>query len=483
MKLKMNVKKLVFAGMMVLVFILPACKDMFKDPTKDKVTGDNVTLLLMDRNFIDTKLAVHLQDAQTLQPIDDQQITIQFSGNDASNLITFGGKKQESFNTSSGYVEVGYDPNIPVNAGSPIELTVVAGNENYVSAPVFVSYTSTGLKDLVINLYRNSSTKSASTGAYGEPFDLKFNGQLQSPDLHFLFDVSSSPTGTSWEYINLYTATTSGTLTCENLKDNIMYSDFGAYIFRPGGGFSLMPPADPTKNISIQAGDYVYSAVLRTGVTKCDEPLTIHVERPNNAAGTGVFKYRLTFADGKTSEGKISCTFPSDNTIEQVYYPTSNPATKVELFGDLQYDLSAPVNLSSPCGATANFTATPKAGLKTYKLVTRYSCPESSIGMGLSIVGEFRKKDSSDVWTSFKFIQGVSVLQLAGGADYDFRFNIDSEYYYYTLPTDPAKVESYLLNSQSEDFKFRNLSIDTTDTQVTITTDVQFSAAVCDVIQ
>lgn len=483
MKSRLNLKRLVFAGMMVLVVILPACKDMFKDPTKDKNTGETVTLLLMDRNFITTKLAVHLQDAQTQQPIDDQQITIQFSGNDASNLITFGGKLQSSFDTGTGFVEVGYNPNIVVDSANPIELTVYAGNDNYISAPVYLSYSSSGIKDVVINLYHNASTKSANLGSYGEPFDLKLNGQVQSPDLHFISDISGSPTGTSWEYLNLYTATSGGTLTCDNLKDNVVYSDYGAYVMRPGGGLSVMPPATATKSISIQSGDYVYSAVLRSGVSKCDQPLTIHVARPNNETGTGVFKYRLTFADGRTSEGKISCTFPSDNTIEQLYYPTSNPAVKVELFGDLQYDLSGPVNLSSPCGATASFTATPKAGLKTYKLVTRYSCPESVIGMGLSIIGEFRKTGSSDAWTSFKFIEGVCVLQLAGGNDYDFRFNIDSEYYYYTIPTDPAKVESYLLNSHSEDFKFRNLSIETTDKQVTITTDVQFSAAVCDVIQ
>jgi hypothetical protein len=483
MKLKMNRKTPVFAGLMVLVLILPACKDMFKDPTKDKNTGESITLLLMDRNFITTKLAVHLQDAQTQQPIDDQQITIQFSGDDASNLITFGGKKQTSFSTSTGFVEVGYDPNISVDAANPIELSVFAGNDNYVSAPVFLSFTSTGIKDVIISLYRNSSLKSASVSAFDEPFDLKFNGQLQSSGLHFISGISGSPTGTAWEYLNLYTATTAGTLTCDNLKDNLLYADYGAYVLRPGGGLAIMPPTVPTKNVNIQSGDYVYSAVLRSSVSKCDQPLTIHVERPNNETGTGVFKYRLTFADGKTSEGKISCTFPSNNTIEQVYYPTSNPAVKVELFGDLQYDLSAPVNLSSPCGATASFTAIPKAGLKTYKLVTRYSCPESAMGMGLSIIGEFRKKGSTDVWTSFKFIEGVCVLQLAAGNDYDFRFNVDSEYYYYTLPTDPTKVASYLLNSQSEDFKFRNLSIDSTNSQVTITTDVQFSAAVCDVIR
>lgn len=483
MKSKIKYRNLAFAGILVLVTFLTGCKDMFKDPLTDKETGDEITLLLMDRNFIDTKLVVHLQDAETLEPIDDEQILIQFEGDDAANLITFGGNKQTTYDTRTGFVEVGYDPNKPVNTQEPLELTIVAGSNNYISAPLFVSYTSVGIKDLVIRLYRNSSLKSAFIGPYAEPYDLKFNGQLQSPKLHFLSDISSSPTGTYWEYINLYSTTENGTLECDNLKDNVLYSDFGAYFLSITDQTGLMPPSLPTKNTELKAGDYVYSAVLRSGVNKCDEPLTIHVERANNAHGTGVFRYLITFSDGKTSEGKISCTFPSDSPVEQLYYPASNPAVRVELLGDAQYDISQAVDLTSPCGATASFTATPKPGLKTYKLITRYSCPESSVGMGLSIIGEFRRIGSSDEWTSFKFIEGVCELQLVADADYEFRVNIDSEYYSYTLPTDPDKVKTYLDDNSSVDFKFRNLSIVTTDTEVSITTDVQFSAAVCDLIQ
>ncbi len=482
MKTKIQYRNLVLSGILVLIAFLTGCKDMFKDPLKDKETGDDISVLLIDRNFIDTKLVVHLQDAVTQQAI-NEPIVVQFAGNDASNLITFAGYKQNQFNTSTGFVEVGLDPNIAVSAQNPIELTIVAGGNNYISAPLYITYTSTGIKDIVVNLYPNTSLKSASVGAFGEPFDLKYDGVIQSPKLHFLSDISGSPTGTYWEYVNLYSTTADGTLVCDNLKDNILYSDFGAYILRISEAYGLMPPALPTKNMALKTADYVYSAVLRSGVSLCEEPLTIHVERPNNAKGTGVFRYLITFSDGKTSEGKISCTFPSDNPIEQLYYPTSNPAVSVQLFGDSQYDLSGAVNLTSPCGATASFTATPKAGLKTYKLITRYSCPESSVGIGLSIIGEFRKKGSADEWTSFKFIEGVSELQLVADADYEFRVNIDSEYYNYTLPTNPDKVKTYLQDNNSVDFKFRNLSIVTTDTQVSITTDVQFSAAVCDLIQ
>jgi hypothetical protein len=470
-------------GIISLLFATSGCKDMFKNPLQDKETGEDITVLLMDRNFIETKLVVHLQDMSNSQVIENEPVKIEFTGSDASNLITFGGNKQTTFNTSAGLVEVGYDPNVDVNAQNPIELTVVASSQNYISAPQFISYTSDGIKDLVISMHHKSTLKSANIGAFGEPFDLIYNGQLHSPQLVYQADFSDSPTGTAWEYMNLYSTTVNGTLVCTNLKDNVLYADYGAYYFNQSGGSSLMPPALPTKNMALQGGDYVYSTVLRSGINQCDDGLTIHVERANNAGGSGVFDYLITFSDGKKKAGKISCSFSSDNMIEQIHFPSANPAVKVELFGDAQYSFSPAVNLPTVCGANASFTATPKSNLKTYKLITRYSCPESAVGMGLSVIGEFRKKGTTDSWTSFKFIEGVCELQLVADADYDFRINIDGEYYYYDVPTNPDKVKAYLEDDSSPDFKFRNLSIISTETLVTITTDVQFSQAVCDLIQ
>ena len=470
-------------GIIFLVSGMIACKDMFKDPLKDKETGDDITVLLMDRNFITTKLVIRLEDLSSQQVIRNEPIEVRFSGTDAANLITFGGNKQTVFTTSTGFVEVGYDPNVAINSQNPLELTVVASGTNYISAPQFVSYTSEGIKDLTIKMYSKSTLKSAQIGAFDEPFDLSFNGQLQSPNLHFIADASGSPTGTAWQYRNLYSTKTSGTVLCNNLKDPVAYSDFGVYYFNPTGGTSLMPPSTPVKNAGLQSGDFAYSAVLRSGVTKCTKGLTIHVARTGGATGTGVFDYLITFSNGQTMSGKISCTFPSDNLIEQIYYPTSNSAVKVELFGDMQYDISSAVNLSSACDMTANFTATPKSGLKNYKLITRYSCPNSSVGMGLSVIGEFRKKGTTDRWTSFKFIEGICVLQLVADADYEFRVNIDSDYYTYYLPTNPDKVKTYIQDNTSTDFKFRNLSINSSASEVSITTDVEFSQVVCDIIQ
>jgi len=468
MNSKINQRIFAFFGIVLFVSLF-GCKDLFKDPLADKETGDKITVLLTDRNFITTKLAIRVEDLVTGQPIVGEPVEVSFVGNDANGLITFTGKKQTTYMTSSGFVEVGYDPGVTINDQNPLEMTVAAGSANYISAPQFISYTSEGIKNLVIKMFHKSTLKSAKILAFDEPFDLKYNGQTNSSSLHFEADFSSSPTGTAWEYLNLYTTTANGALTCTNLKEPVLYSDYGVYIVNPNKEYSIAPPELPTKSMTLKTNDFVYSAVLPSGMSKCDKGLTIHVDRSNGINGTGVFDYIITFSDGKTKTGKISCTFPSDNT-----------AVKVKLIGDAQYDISPEVNLSSPCNKTATFTAKPKSNLKTYKLITRYSCPNSVVGIGLSIIGEFRKKGATDNWTSFKFIEGVGVLQLVPDSDYDFRFNIDSKYYNYTLPTNPDKVKTALQDDSSPDFKFRNLSITSTATEVSITTDVEFSQGVCD---
>lgn len=455
-----------------------ACKDLFKDPSKSKDTGDKVTLLLLDRNFINTKINIRLVDINGQQLSTTEPVQVQFFGNDASNLITFGGKKRTTYSTSSGYVEVGYDPNIGVSSQDPIELTVLASNDNYVSVPQSLKYTSEGTRDVIITMYAKPTLKSAKLNGFNEPFDLTFNSQPQSSNFVFIADVSSSPTGTSYVYKNLYIPSVNGNIVCSNLKDAVKYSDYGVYYQKNGSG--VMPVANPVKNANLQSGAFVYTAVQPSGVAQCDKGLKIHVSASNGSSGSGVFDYKLTFSDNTTKSGKISCDFPSDIQIEQIFYPSANPSVKVELLGDGQYGVSPAVTLSSACDGTANFTLTSKSGLKTYKLVTRYSCPDSNVGLGLTTPCDFRLKGSTDAWTTFQFQGGVCTILLTAGKEYEFRFNIDGKYYTYILPTDPNEVRSFLQNTQSPDFSFRNLEITNTETLVTISCDVQFSQMVCD---
>ena len=98
-----------------LLLATTACEDLFKNPLKDKNTGDDITLLILDRNFISTKLLLKFVDAKTDEPFENEAIEIQLWGDNANRLITYSGEKPEVFTTDIGFLELGYDPNFVVS--------------------------------------------------------------------------------------------------------------------------------------------------------------------------------------------------------------------------------------------------------------------------------------------------------------------------------------------------------------------------------
>lgn len=459
---------------------LMSCESYMRNPLVDKDSGENIKLLIVDLNFIRTKMAIHLKDLTSGAYIEGEEVEIIFFGDDASNLITFTGTKPDKFTTDKGIIEVGWDPNIPISEESPIELTVMARSKNYVSAPMAVSYTSEGLKDVLIKMVY-TGIKSGSTSAFNEPFDLKFNDVVNSSDLSFIADISALPTGTSYDYLNNYLTLASGQLVSENITDPLIYSDFGVYYVAGSGG--LTPPSLPSKNVSLQAGTSVYTTVQRTGVETCSQGLTLNVSQAGGAEGSASLDYLITFSDGTTQEGIISGTFPISIEIENIYYPSTDASVSVEIFGDAQYNISEKVNLASACGNTANFTATKKDGLDSYKFIIRYSCAGANTSAALTIGGEFRKVGSSGGWTRFQFNEGITYLQLVKNEDYDFRILIDNDAYEYVLPTNPDRFEQYLIDNQSDDFyTIKTLTITEGTEFITINGDVELAGDVCDII-
>ncbi|MDD4644993.1 MAG: hypothetical protein PHY99_03295 [Bacteroidales bacterium] len=484
MKSKILKPILSLAGLVLLMLSITGCKGLFDNPLKDKDTGKNITALLIDRNFITLKINIRLEDMSG-NAVTQENVQIRLLGEDSVNFITFAGERQATFTTNSGFIEVGCDPNRVINAQHPLEFTIVAIGPNHASMPQFVSYTTDGVKNLTISMISIGVGKSMNFGGYNEPFDMTFNGVKNSSELEFLLPASYlTPTGTDYQYVNWYLADQAGTLICDNLTDNRLYSDYGVYFLCLTSSSYHLPNSLPLKNTGngINGISYVYSAILRSGVAKCTNGLTINVDRSGGGDGTGVFDYLITFSDGSTKNGQITCTFPSSNLIEQIYYPASNPAVTVALSGDAQYDMSPPVNLSSACGGVATFVATPKSNLKVYRMAIQYKCPQSDIGIGLSIVGEFRKTGATGDWTSFASIEGVCELQLELNADYDFRVNVEGEYHNFVLPTNPALVEDALRDQQSADYQLISLVITPTTNKTIIEASVQFSQGICDIL-
>ncbi len=484
MKNKIYNRILAFTGAMILLSCFSGCKDMFVDPLKDKNTGGTVTLLLIDRNFIKTKFYVKVVDYASGADVTSEPVKVYFLGADSAHLISFAGEKKSVYTTSSAFIEVGYDPSIEVSKTNPVEFTVIAASEHYISTPVFNTYTSEGVKNITIKMVHKGGSGPGLKAAFDEPYDLKYNGILASPGLKYQISYRSDPTGTNFQYLNLYESLAAGRASCSNLKDPVMYSDYGVFYFNdknPTGLIFLLPPSPPSKDVALPVSTNVYSSIKRTGQILCNSAMNIHVDGPEG--GSGTFNYRIDFSDGAFTEGSITCEFPCDRKIEQIYYPVDDESVSVTLLGDAQYNMSDAVGLTTPCGETASFTATPKSNLKTYKFITLYTCPDNPVGIALSIRGQFHKSGTSDTWTDFSFIGGICELRLEPGLDYDMRVNIDGEYHAFTLPTDPTRIAAVLREGQSIDYTIKSLDITTTALMITVNAIVQFSSGVCDMIK
>ena len=64
MKKKLNIQANIVSLLISTILLMSAssCEDLFNDPLKDKDTGEDITVLLLDRNFINTKLKIWFVD-------------------------------------------------------------------------------------------------------------------------------------------------------------------------------------------------------------------------------------------------------------------------------------------------------------------------------------------------------------------------------------------------------------------------------------
>ncbi len=485
MKNKIISQILSLTGAIIILAGVAGCKDMFIDPTKDKTTGETVTLLLIDRNFIKTKFYVQLVDNITGEEITSEPVTVYFIGADSANMVTFGGEKKAVYTTSSAFLEVGYDPAIPVNNENPIQFTLFAMSEHYTSVARYYTYTTEGVKNIVVKLYRQGSVGPLLKTIRPQPFTVKFNNALWSTGLVKEFDGGGTgPLGNGYYYHLGYKSYEGGRVTCSDLTDPVLYSEYGVYYYWKEGPLLRyhFPPDPPRRDVVVPAGADLISAVKKTGLNLCTSNLKIRVNGP--AGGSGSFNYRIDFSDGSSQEGRITCSkFPSDNVIEQIYFPTADESVTVNLYSDAQYYISEAVQFNSPCGETAEFNADPKSNLKTYKFITRYTCPGSATAFALSIRGQFMRSGSLNSWTDFAFVGGTCELHLEEAENYEFRINVDGDYYSFTLPTDPEKIKGVIEANKGDNYTIKTLTVTPTASLVTVKADVQFSTGICDYLK
>ena len=64
MKNIIKISQLLSIVLMTIV-LFPACEDYFVNPLKDKDTGEDINLLIVDFNFFKTRMTYNITDAKT----------------------------------------------------------------------------------------------------------------------------------------------------------------------------------------------------------------------------------------------------------------------------------------------------------------------------------------------------------------------------------------------------------------------------------
>lgn len=141
---------LLLATVFVILFTSFSCNDLFNNPLKDKETGEDITLLLLDPDFFETSFTINLVDVQTNEPL-SVPANIYVGGPDSMYVCDFKGEKLKLYSTQNGSFELNIDPARTPSESDPIELTFRADNvPSYVSLITTVSYATEGAKTVTI---------------------------------------------------------------------------------------------------------------------------------------------------------------------------------------------------------------------------------------------------------------------------------------------------------------------------------------------
>lgn len=149
---------MMLATMLVMLFASYSCEDMFSNPLKDKETGEDIPLLLIDINFFKTSYTVNLID-ETTNEIFETSARIWVSGPDSAYVVNFAGERDAFFTTKVGSVELTTDPNRTPSEANPINLTFWAdqigtygtsAESEYEAQAIEVEYASDGQKTINI---------------------------------------------------------------------------------------------------------------------------------------------------------------------------------------------------------------------------------------------------------------------------------------------------------------------------------------------
>lgn len=202
--------------LLMTVVLFTACEDYFVNPLKDKETGEDINLLIIDMNFFKTRMTYQLKDAKTGETI-LSEAKISFSGKNANDIVNYSGEKNPFYQTSQGQLELVADPNVAISASSPFEFVVKAEIAGYNTLEKTVSIQSEGIKTIDLELLKTSDeNESELTGETENGIDTVF---------HFSLPPAGLKSATTVSYKINYTLTMSNLLKFKDINGNLLFKN------------------------------------------------------------------------------------------------------------------------------------------------------------------------------------------------------------------------------------------------------------------
>ncbi|SHF86381.1 hypothetical protein SAMN05444274_11113 [Mariniphaga anaerophila] len=157
--------KTILRGLLIITAFasISGCASYLDNPLKDKETGEDINLLVLDFNFFDTRISVKLKDAKDGSLL-TAPATISFSGMNGNDIVTFTGEKKTDFSTAQGQLEVTVDPNVSVSENSPLQFAINVQAEGYNSVSQGIQYKSTGKKTIELELVKTEDEEESEYG-------------------------------------------------------------------------------------------------------------------------------------------------------------------------------------------------------------------------------------------------------------------------------------------------------------------------------
>ena len=148
---------------LAMFFALAGCSDYLDNPLKDRETGEDINLLVIDFNFFHTRISVKLADARSGELI-TVPATVKFTGNNGTDIVTFSGDKRTQITTEEGQIEVTVDPNVAISSGSPFQFAVHVEADGYMPLSKGFQFQTEGKKTIELKLAKISDGEETEMG-------------------------------------------------------------------------------------------------------------------------------------------------------------------------------------------------------------------------------------------------------------------------------------------------------------------------------